>query len=127
MDGVSIKVTNKDRLFARFRRLAPTADRELTLAALKSAEEVANLAKRFVPVRSGALRDSITFDAVEGKPAAQATAGDAKAYYAGWVEHGTTKNKAQPFMWPAYRLLKKRIVSRMGRALSKSAKAVAAK
>lgn len=65
-------------------------------------------------------------------------AGDAKAFYAKMVEFGTAPHPqggkfegtehpggaAQPFFYPAYRLLKKRVKSRINRAVKKAARDV---
>jgi HK97 gp10 family phage protein len=50
------------------------------------------------------------------------TAGNSEVRYPHVVEYGTQKAPAQPFFWPAYRLLKKRITNRIKRAVSKSVK-----
>jgi hypothetical protein len=47
-------------------------------------------------------------------------AGDAKAFYARWVEFGTQKMQARPFFFPAYRALKKRVKSRINREMKKA-------
>lgn len=77
-------------------------------------------------------------------------AGDDEAYYARWVEFGTAPHSlakgadisrdksqggsrqhpgtpAQPFFYPAYRALKRRVVSRISRGISKAARKVAAR
>jgi len=148
-DGVTIKVTNKDRLFARFRRLAPAADRELIEAALLGANEVAGLARRFS--QNDRVRQSIKVEAVPGRPAVVVAAGDAstqvevrKGSGKMWgleraEEFGVKKHRLggifagamhpgsapRPFLFPAFRLLKKRVQARLGRALGKAARAVA--
>ena len=69
------------------------------------------------------------------------TAGDEKAYYAEMIEFGTAPHtnkgrfngtqhpgtEAQPFFFPAYRALKKRIKGRIARSVRKSARKVAGK
>jgi HK97 gp10 family phage protein len=61
-------------------------------------------------------------------------AGDEEAYYAGWVENGTAPHPAggkfegaqnpgtpaQPFFFPAYRTLRKKVKSSLARAASKA-------
>lgn len=42
--------------------------------------------------------------------------------YASWVEHGTLNSRASPFFWPAYRSLRRRVYSRIYRAVKKSIK-----
>lgn len=47
-------------------------------------------------------------------------AGSELAFYARWVEFGTSKAPAQSFFWPAYRALRSRIKSRITRAINKA-------
>jgi HK97 gp10 family phage protein len=125
----------------------PKIAREEIHGALKlSAEEMTSTAKSFAPVDSGDLRNSIGYTFGEYKPensnvrgvtggggklndpdlTVSVHAGDAKAYYAAFVEFGTVDTPAQKFFFPAYRLVKKRVKSRISRATSKAAKKVAA-
>lgn len=67
-------------------------------------------------------------------------AGDDRAFYARWIEFGTAPHAqggshkgtrhpgtaARPFFFPAYRTVRKKVKSRVGRAVTKSAKQVAA-
>lgn len=48
------------------------------------------------------------------------TAGNTKVRYPHLVEYGTTNAHAQPFFWPAYRLLKRKIGNRIKRSVSKA-------
>lgn len=50
------------------------------------------------------------------------TAGNSEVRYPHLVEYGTASAPAQPFFWPAYRLSRKRIASRIKRAISKAVK-----
>lgn len=126
------------------------------------AEELVKMMKRLAPVDDGALRDSIGWT-WGNAPAGSAViaqsdpnerglritvyAGNAKAYYAAFVEFGTAEqhagqqitNKsgrtrkslrttrggaAQPFFFPSYRALRKRIQSRIRREMKKAIKFV---
>jgi len=122
----------------RMKAIPKAARVEIAKALEASAEEMAATARRFAPVRTGALRDSIVVTpAGEATPAhsqpggahvvpeltVAVTAGNTKVRYAHLVEHGTVDTPAQPFFWPAYRLHKKRVKSRMSRAMGKAAKA----
>ena len=103
-------------------------------ALAKSADEIVAAAKALVPVDQGALRDSIgwtwgdppegsfVIGSVGGGNELRITiyAGSEEAYYARWVEHGTLEHAAQPFFFPAYRLLKKRAANRVKRAVRKA-------
>lgn len=150
---MTIVFRNKDRLYEKLRKLAPAADKELTAAGGKSAEEMVQAARAFVPVDTGKLRDSIQATAPGGQPPSYAqnasgvvppgawmvTAGDRHVRYAHLVEFGAKPHiaggrfagamhpgaPAQPFFWPAYRLIRKRHKNRAGRAISKSIKDVA--
>ena len=148
-DGAKITFRKKDKLLDSIRRLAPAAEKELTAAAQKSAGEMVSLARSFVPVKTGALRDSIVATPPGGsapgysqggrlvpKGAYAITAGNAAVRYPHLVEYGTAAHlnagqfagsehpgtSAQPFFWPAYRLTRKRHQSRASRALTKSVK-----
>lgn len=68
----------------------------------------------------GQLRRSVGYK-VEGTKVTVKAGGD-EAPHALHVEHGTRKMTAQPFFFPTYRLMKKRLWSRYGRALTKRVK-----
>lgn len=130
-DGVDVVIHRRDALFAKLRRLAPATDREVAKAVAKGAEEVAQTAKQLAPVNTGKLRNSIGWQMDNQRVNIVATV-SADEYYARWVEFGTKGGAlgpipARPFMFPAYRLLKKRVTGRIGRAMSKAAKDVASK
>ena len=133
------------------------ARQEIAKAMEQSAQEVVDLAKSLVPVSTGALRDSIGWtwgDAPSGSMVLGAVrasgkgagnmvitifAGNDEAYWARWVEFGTSPRinggeyagsqhpgtHAQPFFFPAYRAVRKRVKSRVTRAITKSAKRAA--
>jgi HK97 gp10 family phage protein len=63
---------------------------------LRAANEAADIARELVPVITGFLRDSIY---VEETP--DGIAFGAHADYAGFVEFGTSKMQAEPFLRPA--------------------------
>ncbi|MBS0535379.1 MAG: HK97 gp10 family phage protein [Proteobacteria bacterium] len=48
------------------------------------------------------------------------SAGNSECRYAHFPEYGTKKMTAEPYFWPSYRLLKKRIKARTKRAISKA-------
>ena len=101
-------------------------------ALIKSGEELADRMKTLVHVDHGALRDSITVTLPGATPRRQDREGNSGlrergAGHATYVEYGhKTKGgghvPAEPFFWPAYRLSKKREVSRIGRAITAAVK-----
>lgn len=64
----------------------------------------------------GSLRDSIT--ATADGDAVKITAGNDDVRYAAYVEYGTTKMAAEPFFWPAIRMLKATTRAQMKRAFT---------
>jgi HK97 gp10 family phage protein len=48
------------------------------------------------------------------------TVGNKDVRYAHLVEYGTSQAPAQPYFWPAFRLLRKRIQNRVKRAIAKA-------
>jgi HK97 gp10 family phage protein len=119
--------------FQRKMRRIPEAVRQATApATLKGAEEIAQLARHLAPKDQGDLAASIevtpggqtttpysqpggAYAVPEG--AAVITVGNRDVRYPHLQEYGTTRHAAQPFFWPAYRLLKKRTANRIKRAL----------
>ena len=133
-------VSGQDKLTAKFRALPRHARREMLRAAVRAAEELRRQQAALAPVDTGALRDSITvtlpgdwtppYSAPGGDQrvpdyAVMVTVGSAHVRYAHLVEYGTTRTGAQPFFWPAYRLNRKRMKSRISRAGAKAARELA--
>lgn len=156
---MATKVQNVERLKKRLEAIPKAARAEIRKALEKSAQEITTMARVMAPEDSGDLKRSIgyTFGAftpensnvrgVEagaglGDPDLSVTihAGDAKAFYAAFVEFGTAPHPQggefkgtehpgtapQPFFYPAYRLLKQRVKSRINRAVKKAARDVVA-
>lgn len=152
-----MKIQNLDRFKKKLAAIPVAARAEIQAALVQSGEEIAGLARSFAPKKSGDLARSIGSTIGQYTPensnvrGVQATAGghdlsvtihagDAKAYYAAFVEFGTAPHEngglfkgsdnpgatAQPFFFPAYRLGKKKAKSRISRAINKAAKKVAA-
>jgi HK97 gp10 family phage protein len=64
------------------------------------AERVAEGAKERVPVDSGGLRDAIHVERTDD--AIRVIAGDTDHFYGHFVEFGTTRRAARPFLTPAF-------------------------
>jgi len=64
------------------------------------AEEIADVARLHVPVRSGALKSSIHVRR-DRQHLYTVVAGNEVAFYGGFQEYGTEHHRAQPFMRPA--------------------------
>lgn len=145
------------RLRQKLTRTFPQAARERIKAALEaSANEAVIQMKRLAPVDDGDLQMSISWtwgDAPKGAIAIASSsksvdglritifAGNEKAYYARFVEFGTSPHinkgkfagskhpgtKAQPFFYPGWRLVSRKVKGRVTRAIRQAAREVAAK
>ena len=136
--------------------LLPARVKQRIRAAMEAgADEIVALAKALVPSDTGALRDSIgwtygrapkgsmslaTVQTVGGELTITIYAGDSEAYYARWIEFGTSAHiaggkfagaqipaqPARPFFYVSFRASRRRVKSRITRAINKAAKDVAA-
>lgn len=139
-----------------FKQLPQTVTLRLEAQNAKNARILANVMRGFVPIDEGVLDASIIAVKVK-RPSGVAwsvRAGDFDAYYARFVEFGTDAReaqeprrnarykrrlvmttaiaahhgtKAQPFFWPAYRMMKRRMKSGMSRAGKKGIQEAVAK
>jgi HK97 gp10 family phage protein len=132
------------RLKARFDGV-PVAARQAAQASLrKSGEELADLMRNLAKTSrdTGALIDSIevTPGSMNTPPFSQpggsnivpenavmVTAGNHAVRYAHLVEHGTSDATAQPFFWPAFRMLRDRIKRGTARDIRKAVRAEGSK
>lgn len=148
-----VQIRNKDRLFSKLRRIAPSVEKALEVTNLKTAEDIASTARNLVEVRTGKLRDSIVMTGPGKSPpshsqgsdvavvppgSAMVTAGNTGVRYAHHVEFGTPPHVSggmfegaqnpgtppRPFFFPAYRVHAKRLKGRASRAISNAIKGV---
>lgn len=71
-------------------------------------------AKRYAPVKTGALKRSIQFELIEPGTGKYGSPLD----YALWIETGTTKQKAQPYMRPSAEDVRKSMPRLMAREIN---------
>lgn len=131
-------VVRSDRVKARFARIPDRVQKAVNPAVVKSAEELVAAQKALAPVDTGRLRDSIAvtgpgemtprYSQPGGRQlvpdaAAVVTAGNSETRYPHLVEYGTREAAAQPYFWPAYRLLRTRMARRIKSAITKAIKA----
>lgn len=148
-----MKIAGRAKWLAKLERMPKEIKKEARVALATGADEMVELAKSFVPVRTGKLRDSITWRYGEAEKIAYSqglganhelavviSAGNKGARHAHLVEFGTTphtnKGKfkgashpgtaASPYFYPSYRLLKRRMKSRVTRSINKAIKKVVA-
>lgn len=121
-----------DEFRRALRKVAPAIAKHGQAAIDQNAKEFVALAKHLAPVdpEGGALRDSIReHDTDTGgkivRAGGESTTRQGKngPYdYARAQEFGREDMPPSPFFWPAYRLLKRRFVSRRRRAVTKAIK-----
>lgn len=120
------------------RRLAaiPVAVKKAVVPALvQSGNELVGTMRQLVPVDTGDLQDSLAVtppgnstppysqpggSRIAAENQVLVTAGNADVRYPHLVEYGTAHAFAQPYFWPAFRLKRKKLASRIKRAISKA-------
>ena len=124
-----------DRLKRRLEAIPESVRNAVKPALQKSADELADRMRSLAPVDQGDLRDSIAVTMGPGRTppystpggakevlenAVAITVGNSKVRYGHILEHGSTKMAAQPFFWPSYRLLRRKLQNRIKRRISKA-------
>ncbi|MBY3255578.1 HK97 gp10 family phage protein [Rhizobium laguerreae] len=136
-------------------RLPAVAKARIRAAMEEGADEIVSMMRSLVPTDSGDLRDSIArtygrapkgamslgkVQSVGGDLTITIYAGNATAFYSRWVEFGTAAHTAggkfagatipaiaaSPFFFVSFRANRKKVKSRITRAINKAAKEVAA-
>lgn len=127
------------KTLAAFDRIKRAPREAVQPALVKSANELADAQRALAETSrdTGALIDSIHVtmpgqatpaysqpggSRVAGETEVIVTAGNSEVRYAHLVEYGTADTEAQPFFWPALRLLRKRLQNRINRAAKKAVK-----
>lgn len=108
----SVDTSQLDALSVDLGRASGRIKRKAGQAIAKTAHDVARIAKTKVPVDTGATRESIT--ASINRDALSATIGPT-TYYAPFLEYGTSRMTARPFMHPALEAVKPGYVAAMQR------------
>ncbi|ADH89364.1 phage protein, HK97 gp10 family [Ancylobacter novellus DSM 506] len=125
------------KLQKRFAAIPREVKQAVQPALQRSGEELVATMRQLAPEDTGALKESIVATpagqstpvysqpggaTVVPENAVAVTAGNTDVRYAHLVEYGTAEAPEQPFFWPAVRLTRKRITSRIKRAVSKAVK-----
>ncbi|WP_164919676.1 HK97-gp10 family putative phage morphogenesis protein [Hansschlegelia zhihuaiae] len=118
--------SNKAALAAIRRDLLKTipaqVQAEVEKALDKSAHEFADNAQALAPRQDGDLADSVRVEPGADNLSRTVVAGDQDAPQATFIEFGTPNADADPFYWPAFRLLEKRRSGQINRAVNKALK-----
>lgn len=125
---------DRTRVKALFRAIPKEIRKGVEDALEANAVELAATIKRRVPVDEGDLAESVTWkkgaakDTKGKRPAGRdadltvrVTEGTGtKGFYAGMVEFGTVKKAARAHFFPTYRSMKRKLKSRLSRAVGKA-------
>lgn len=152
---MSAKILGLRQLQKKLDALPRVAKVRIREAMEQGANEIVNMAKSLVPADSGVLRDSIgwtygrapkgamalgSIESVGGDLTITIYAGNSEAFYARWVEFGTSQHTAggkfagatipaipaSPYFYVSFRANRKRVRGRVTRAINRAAKEVAA-
>lgn len=125
------------RLSRRLEAIPRNVRAAVAPALIKAGGDLANMQRILAPRDTGALQDSIavTGPGQQTPPYSQpggstlarenqvlVTVGNTDVRYPHLVEYGTADTAAQPYFWPAYRLMKKKLANRIKRAIRKAVK-----
>ena len=117
----NIKIEGQKELQERLKKIESTAKTAIEQALLNSALIVERDAKINAPVDTGRLRSSIMHrdkDFGTNEPMIEV---GTNVEYAPYVEFGTSKAAAQPFLFPALNSNKQKILKEIAKALKKGA------
>jgi len=117
------RVEGLERLRKRIARLPAKMKAEVKVAIETGADELVAMQKRLVPIEQGDLQDSIRKERGRHELSVSVKAGSNAVFYARFQEFGTVGHPPQPFFYPPYRALRRRIRSRIGRAVGKAVRA----
>lgn len=107
------------RVKSNLRKIGPGAVRRIDLALEKAARDIEALGKAVVPVDTGALKNSIQARKTDKELEREVAAGQ---HYAGFVEFGTTRMPARPFLTPAFERVRPTLVRAIERAIAEEAR-----
>lgn len=114
---VTVTLQDAPRLCARLRKLPVVMAAAMPQTMSHAAEMVAETARELAPRRTGALSDSIVVARDVGNDALRV---EARAPYAAYVEFGTVRRPARPFLGPAIQTSRAAIVQEFARALRRA-------
>jgi len=105
------------KLLKNLDRLEKNLNNNVQTAIINIAQKVVDTAKNIVPVRTGELRDSITYEVKE--EGVEIRAG---ADHASYVEYGTLRMQAQQFFFPSVNAHKQALIKEIDKELMRGIK-----
>ncbi len=122
---VSVKLLGAKELDRKLRKLEPKIGKKVIKGALREAAKmILKVAKQKVPVDTGALKKDLKVRAMKRKKGrygvligTAAGWGKGKTFYGAYLEFGTSKRPAKPFLRPAFDETKEAVIRRLKRRL----------
>lgn len=115
MARVRVRVIGEERLLARIRDIIDAMKSGSATGTRDAAEFIKDRAQQLVPVDTGRLRDSIRVNEI-GPRSYTVGPGD-EVEYADYVEFGTSRMAAQPYMRPAAEMARREFPRRVARQI----------
>jgi len=126
---IKVKVDGVEEVLANLNNISERARRNIQNELITAAAHVMNGARKRCPVDTGTLRNSIAVNKVSDfevevgtyLPETPPPTLNVESYmpYAAFVEYGTKKMKAQPFLFPAYEEEKPKFLKRLKRIVGR--------
>jgi HK97 gp10 family phage protein len=116
---MAVDVTGQKELSKKLKKIEKTATNDIEQALVNSALIVERDAKINVAVDTGQLRQSITHNAEDFGTNNPAVTIGTNTKYAPYIEFGTSKQSAKPFLFPAYNNNKQKILKEFAKAFKK--------
>ena len=112
----NIEISGVDEILNRLQQIGANVSRFENQALGNAAEPVLEDAKANAPVRTGKLKEGLKISSIKTKEGMKYVlvgvdkSDNSKIFYGKFVEFGTTKMSARPFLGPAYEKNKREIV-----------------
>lgn len=119
--SVDIKIDGLDQLRNRLKSFA-NPEPIVKIALEKSGEHLRSTIQEFVNVRTGELQTAIIMEEVKALKTLIGPSNSGPAFRAHFLEYGTSKMRARPFMRPAFEQEKSKIEKIMAEELRKGLK-----
>ncbi len=114
---INTKVTGIEKAIEKIKRYSEEKQKGVKEVIEQTASDIEQSMKDFVPVDSGITQESIRTELSESGLAARIGPKKPKGFKAHWLEFGTVKMSARPFMVPAYEKNKPEYIRRLEKEL----------
>lgn len=116
---MELEFEGMDQLVQQLERIGNEANKYSEEALIEAGTTLQEEVKKRVPVRTGNLKNHIELSEVEDKTIDVYVDQQGNAYYGAMIENGTSKMRAQPFMYPAFHNSRGKIQRKMISVLSR--------